>query len=155
MRAGSHWSKQFFLPFSHIGPHSSSYRKVLSNKWNKFLELSSGKVAIVVGDRWNWPSQELFQLWREVERNTPANLRRNPLREDVVTWCWEPKGHFSIRSALETIRHRASELNWHRLVWFSGSIPRHSFILWLAIRGRLSTQRRLRGMGVIEELVTG
>jgi hypothetical protein len=49
---------------------------------------------------------------------------------------------FSIKLAWDGIRSRSPVVNWHHLVWHSKSLPRprHSFILCLAIRGRLSTQ---------------
>lgn len=35
-------------------------------------------------------------------------------------------------------------VEWHHLVWFSSSIPKHSFILWLAINRKLMTQDRMQ-----------
>ena len=32
---------------------------------------------------------------------------------------------------------------WFKHVWFSQCIPRHSFILWMAVKGRLKTQDRI------------
>lgn len=32
---------------------------------------------------------------------------------------------------------------WFNHVWFNQCIPRHSFILWIAIKGRLKTKDRL------------
>lgn len=32
---------------------------------------------------------------------------------------------------------------WNRHVWFSQCIPRHAFVLWMAIRGRLKTTDRI------------
>lgn len=32
---------------------------------------------------------------------------------------------------------------WKDVVWFSHSIPRHSFVLWMAVQGRLMTQDRI------------
>ena len=34
-------------------------------------------------------------------------------------------------------------MDWHKLVWFSGKIPKAAFCLWLAVKGRLGTQDRL------------
>ena len=47
-------------------------------------------------------------------------------------------------SAWNSIRLRRPMVPWHTLVWFPNHIPRASFILWLAINRRLSTQDRLR-----------
>lgn len=35
-------------------------------------------------------------------------------------------------------------VQWSNLVWFSNTIPKHSFILWLAVRGKLLTQDRMQ-----------
>ena len=35
-------------------------------------------------------------------------------------------------------------MEWHDLIWFSNCTPKHSFIMWIAIQGRLSTQDRLQ-----------
>ena len=38
------------------------------------------------------------------------------------------------------IREKSNIVNWANLVWFSQCIPRHSFMVWLVIHGRLKTQ---------------
>ena len=35
------------------------------------------------------------------------------------------------------------EVLWYKHVWFTQCIPRHAFILWMAIKGRLKTKERL------------
>ncbi|XP_056862775.1 uncharacterized protein LOC130510467 [Raphanus sativus] len=39
-------------------------------------------------------------------------------------------------------------VNWHKSVWFSGSIPKHAFITWLISLNRLSTRDRLGEWGL-------
>ena len=39
---------------------------------------------------------------------------------------------------------------WADIVWFSGTVPRYSFILWLAVQNRLSTQDKLISYGIIQ-----
>jgi hypothetical protein len=36
------------------------------------------------------------------------------------------------------------QVNWARVVWEQWSMPRHNFILWLAVLGKLRTKDRLR-----------
>ena len=50
---------------------------------------------------------------------------------------------FSIRVVWEDMRPPSQKVKWEKLVWYSQGIPRHSFILWLAIRERLQTQDRM------------
>lgn len=51
-------------------------------------------------------------------------------------------------STKETL-DRAETPRWHELVWGEGIVPRHFFILWLAMRRRLSTHGRLVQMGLL------
>lgn len=50
---------------------------------------------------------------------------------------------FSTRQVWEDFRENQPNVNWSKIVWFSQCIPSHSFILWMAILGRLQTQDRL------------
>ncbi|PWA78109.1 hypothetical protein CTI12_AA217300 [Artemisia annua] len=36
---------------------------------------------------------------------------------------------------------------WHKLMWFSQNIPKHAFILWLAVQKKLPTQDNIRKWG--------
>ena len=63
--------------------------------------------------------------------------------QDSIVWLPSTLGLFTTRSAWEHIRQTKVIVLWRHIVWFPGNIPRASFILWLAIRGRLGTQDRL------------
>ena len=43
-------------------------------------------------------------------------------------------------------------MHWHAAVWFTQSIRRHSFISWLVIQDRLSTQDKLLKWGLINSI---
>ena len=60
-----------------------------------------------------------------------------------VIWTLHPGGWFSVSSAWRAFNAHRPPVPWHPLVWFGDSLPRASFILWLAIRGRLGTHDRL------------
>jgi hypothetical protein len=34
----------------------------------------------------------------------------------------------------DQLRVKLPAVEWHKVVWFSQAIPRHAFILWLALR---------------------
>ncbi|GKB79519.1 retrovirus-related pol polyprotein from transposon TNT 1-94 [Tanacetum coccineum] len=51
---------------------------------------------------------------------------------------------FSAHEVWSSIRPRGVKVDWCDVVWFSSSIPRHAFHLWLVIRRRLKTQDNLR-----------
>ncbi|GJY85462.1 RNA-directed DNA polymerase, eukaryota, reverse transcriptase zinc-binding domain protein [Tanacetum coccineum] len=45
------------------------------------------------------------------------------------------------------------QVRWSKLVWFSQNIPKHAFIPWLAILGRLTTQDKIRSWGSYDLMV--
>lgn len=40
-------------------------------------------------------------------------------------------------------------MDWHRVVWFKGHVPRWAFIEWLECHGSLSTMDRLLRWGIV------
>ncbi|XP_039057438.1 uncharacterized protein LOC120200747 [Hibiscus syriacus] len=51
----------------------------------------------------------------------------------------------------DKLRPPAPKVPWHHLVWFSGRIPKHSIIVWMALLNRLPTRVRLLRMGLAIE----
>ncbi|KAJ6956790.1 hypothetical protein NC653_038867 [Populus alba x Populus x berolinensis] len=39
-------------------------------------------------------------------------------------------------------------VDWHDIVWFKNAVPRHAFLLWVAIQRKLSSQDRLHRFGI-------
>ena len=101
------------------------------------------KVASIISNgQWAWPvanSPDLLTLKQAI----PDSMVPNMSRCDEVIWSPSGTGKFSTKSAWLALRVRHSLVNWHRLIWFSYAIPKCGFILWLAIRERLSTYDRL------------
>lgn len=60
----------------------------------------------------------------------------------------EPPGVFSTSKTWSSLHPPASPVPWFKSVWFKEQIPKHSFMLWVIIRGRLSTRDRLRSWGM-------
>ncbi|KAL1215278.1 putative ribonuclease H protein [Cardamine amara subsp. amara] len=69
--------------------------------------------------------------------------------EDSFEWVIDGKvmGNFSSNKTWEALRPRDSEKDWAKLVWFKGSIPRHSFNMWITNLNRLPTLDRLVSWG--------
>ncbi|XP_057460090.1 uncharacterized protein LOC130750511 [Actinidia eriantha] len=59
---------------------------------------------------------------------------------------WARDGKFSTKAAYEYFRPRKINLIWPKLVWKSCIIPKHSFILWLGLKGRLLTRDKMQGI---------
>ena len=50
---------------------------------------------------------------------------------------------FSVKEVWGAISEDSPKVLWYDYVWFSQYIPRHTFILWVAIKGRLKTKDRI------------
>lgn len=101
------------------------------------------KVAdCVVEGQWVWP-QGVLNKFNEL-REIPVTILGN--RSDRVVWRNRSGVHSDFRTGVvwQDIRTRHSRVDWWHLVWYSSSIPKHSFILWLAIRKKLMTQDRMQ-----------
>ena len=68
------------------------------------------------------------------------------LSETLDSWCHGEK--FLVTRAYDIFRERGHIVDWYRLVWDSGNTPKHCFILWMCILGRLSTRDRLRFLDI-------
>ncbi|XP_024005015.1 uncharacterized protein LOC112082148 [Eutrema salsugineum] len=69
------------------------------------------------------------------------------LRHDIN----EYKEHFSSRATWDQIREPRQTVWSNQLVWFSQAIPRHAFIVWLAVRDRLAMGSRMRQWGLVQD----
>ncbi|GJX28468.1 RNA-directed DNA polymerase, eukaryota, reverse transcriptase zinc-binding domain protein [Tanacetum coccineum] len=61
--------------------------------------------------------------------------------------------NFSVKQAYYDIRNNEEQVRWSKLVWFSQNIPKHAFILWLTILGRLTTQDKVKSWGSYDLMV--
>ena len=84
-----------------------------------------------------------------VLKNSCADYLLDINREDVISWTQSKTGVFTVSFSWNSIRPRRPMVHWHAAVWFSQSIRRHSFISWLVIQDRLSTQDKLLKWGLI------
>ncbi|CAL9223587.1 unnamed protein product [Arabidopsis halleri] len=62
-----------------------------------------------------------------------------------------PKERFILAETWKLFRPPNPVVPWHNQVWFIGSIPKHSFIMWLGCLDRLPTLSRLRNWGIMED----
>ncbi|GJT07556.1 putative reverse transcriptase domain-containing protein [Tanacetum coccineum] len=108
---------------------------------------------MIKGNEWVWPI-EWDNRFEEVT-NVPVPNLRSDIKDKTI---WIDKSGkekmFSVKEAWNAIRVACPKVIWNRHVWFSQCIPRHAFILWVAIKGRLKTLDRIfKVMG--ERLVLG
>ncbi|KAB5567971.1 hypothetical protein DKX38_001764 [Salix brachista] len=76
------------------------------------------------------------EVWRSID------FLPNTSREDCHVWKHSATGQCTIKTAWNLIRINRLILSGG-FMWHSWHIPRHSFILWLASKGRLRTMDRL------------
>ncbi|KAL1213840.1 putative ribonuclease H protein [Cardamine amara subsp. amara] len=75
-------------------------------------------------------------------------------KEDHYLWTnskGTPKDRFKFTDTWDKIGTRRLDVPWHNQVWFSGSVPKHSFIMWLGCLDKLPTLSRLRNWGIRED----
>ncbi|KAL0293216.1 UNVERIFIED_CONTAM: hypothetical protein Scaly_3145600 [Sesamum calycinum] len=83
---------------------------------------------------WNWPNHDDPDI-SEIVSQLPPVHQNSP---DTIIWR-HASGQFSVKSATELIRPPTDRVVWHGLLQGRYKIPRHNFILWLAILRKLST----------------
>ncbi|KAF8388800.1 hypothetical protein HHK36_025480 [Tetracentron sinense] len=124
--------------------------------WNRFGQ----SIATDIGNRLSLVSQirnragwcppvphctPLIAIWDSL-----SNLHSlRPVDSDKVVWTPDRRGQFTLRSAWNAIRDHQQGVSWSAIVWSKPGVPRFSFILWMAARGRLLTQDRLVKYGML------
>ena len=75
---------------------------------------------------------------------------------DMVLWRQSEDDYkpcFSASKTWKQIRSRKATVFWNKVVWFTQAVPRFSFIVWLAVKNRLSTGDRMRAWGIQQACV--
>ncbi|GKV51281.1 hypothetical protein SLEP1_g57948 [Rubroshorea leprosula] len=103
---------------------------------------SQAKLEVVVnGNFWKWPPARSPQLL-DIQIVLCDRLYPKERDKDIVIWIPSASRTYTAGRTWHWIRSKQSSVPWHRLVWFSRQIPKHSFISWLAILDRLTTKAR-------------
>lgn len=74
---------------------------------------------------------------------------RGSSEPDKPMWNVGESELFTISNCYNTMRRIVPKVTWDRVVWSTSSLPRHAFMLWLAIRGRLKTRQFLSNRGMV------
>ncbi|XP_056862460.1 uncharacterized protein LOC130510134 [Raphanus sativus] len=100
--------------------------------------------------------------WRQTRSRSPI-LRRlrqalpsqipdiDSSEEDYYMWriaTTDPPSVFSTSRLWSSLNPSPPPVTWHKVVWFSQRIPKHSFIVWLLLKGMMLTRDRLRSWGL-------
>ncbi|GJT75704.1 RNA-directed DNA polymerase, eukaryota, reverse transcriptase zinc-binding domain protein [Tanacetum coccineum] len=90
---------------------------------------------------WKWPQEWLVKypwlkdLIEPILNNTP----------DKPIWVDNDRNarKFSTQTVCKDIRGNGDLVNWKDIVWHPNCIPKHTFIVWLAVKMKLSTQDKM------------
>ncbi|GKB63682.1 hypothetical protein Tco_0919868 [Tanacetum coccineum] len=99
------------------------------------LSLGSKVADVIKNGVWDWP-MEITKTFDALTIISPPCLVKG--KHDKVVWksIKGVKFDFSLSRVWDDIRRFSPFIPWSSLVWFSQCIPRHSFMLWLAILDR-------------------
>lgn len=61
------------------------------------------------------------------------------------------EGKYTVASGYTWRRGELEKWPWSRWIWCKGILPKHSFICWLAMHGRLLTKERLHRIGICQD----
>ena len=106
------------------------------------------KVSDMVSNgSWLWPD-EWYEKYHSIINLTVPVLDSN--MDDKIVWRTNngKEVEFSVSVANVDLNDQKPRVEWWKLIWYSQCIPKHSFILWLALHDRLSTQDNLMKWGI-------
>ncbi|XP_018453524.1 uncharacterized protein LOC108824598 [Raphanus sativus] len=105
----------------------------------------------VLHQRWNITGHRSRHFHDLHDRIQAERVPMDEHGSDVVLWKHADdtyKSHFSSSKRGDQIRVKREKVVLSKSVWFPQGLPRYSFIVWLAIKDRLSTGVRMRAWGI-------
>ncbi|KAL2247968.1 UNVERIFIED_CONTAM: hypothetical protein Sindi_2649100 [Sesamum indicum] len=124
---------RFFVwqdPWHHLGPLIERFPQ---GPRHLRLEESAKLSLVISAGEWQWPTITDFECL-EITHNLPPIFGG----EDRVVWRCD-EGQPTTQALYRLFTHPEPKVGWFSLLLGSLKIPRHSFILWLAILGKLPT----------------
>ncbi|GJX38684.1 RNA-directed DNA polymerase, eukaryota, reverse transcriptase zinc-binding domain protein [Tanacetum coccineum] len=117
-------------------------RSLYDARLKKDLKVSD----MICNGEWKWPNE-----W-QVKFPTIFNLEVPMIiadKNDKLVWRTRSgkEVEFSVSIANHDLNQHCPSVQWWKLIWYSQCIPKHSFILWLVIQGRICTQDKLKDWG--------
>ncbi|GJX41446.1 RNA-directed DNA polymerase, eukaryota, reverse transcriptase zinc-binding domain protein [Tanacetum coccineum] len=96
----------------------------------------------VSDSNWKWPIDWFTKF-------LTLHMYKVPILNNVVEdkLMWKTNNRLTMKFASgrvwKDMRCLNRKVQWWRVVWFPQNIPRHAFVLWLAVKGKLVTQDKL------------
>jgi hypothetical protein len=136
------------LWFDNWHPHSP-----LADSYGERFIYDSGmaknaKVNVLIqNSEWKTPTTQAIG-WHPIIEAIPSNSNPKMGQKDEIVWLDSPNHRFSVKVAWEQLRRHRQMVEWHDIVWFKNAVPRHSFLLWMAVQQKLTTQDKLHRFGI-------
>ncbi|XP_022041032.1 uncharacterized protein LOC110943603 [Helianthus annuus] len=108
---------------------------------NAGFNLESKASDVYSNNTWRWPV-----AWRDTYPvlNQLDQLAINPNKPDILMWRHgDDINEFSTSCVWNSIRYSEPEIAWCGIAWFAQCIPRHAFLMWLIMKGKLLTQDKI------------
>ncbi|GKC88484.1 RNA-directed DNA polymerase, eukaryota, reverse transcriptase zinc-binding domain protein [Tanacetum coccineum] len=93
-------------------------------------------------NKWRWP-QEWYKKYPSLDKYDVPRLDNET--SDKLMWISNDgcKKEFASNHVWKDFRQLNRSVKWWKVIWFSQNIPRHAFVLWMAVKGKLVTQDKL------------
>ncbi|GJW72050.1 hypothetical protein Tco_0128967 [Tanacetum coccineum] len=105
------------------------------------FDLKTKLSEVIIDNVWRWPTNWLLKYLNIISLPVPMF---QPNDRDCLEWR-DDTGMvkpFSVAVVWECIRLRNNVVPWFNVVWFSEAIPRHTFLMWLVIKGLEPNEER-------------
>ncbi|MDV3201054.1 MAG: reverse transcriptase family protein, partial [Sweet potato little leaf phytoplasma] len=113
--------------------HIAAKKDSLWVRWISSIYLKNQDIwqtDIKQGDSWHW--KQLVKVKQKLQNGFSNN-----------NWNATATGEYTIKSGYKFLIGSLSAFPWQKMTWNSLSIPKHNFIVWLAMLNKLKTRDRL------------
>ncbi|XP_024964019.1 uncharacterized protein LOC112504316 [Cynara cardunculus var. scolymus] len=116
------------------------------------MQLNLKVSDIVVDGLWLWPPEIWCKYGYVLQQYMPCLTAD---RCDKVRWKSTGGSiiDFSVGAVWNDMYMHSELVPWSKLVWFSQGVPRHAFVLWLAIKEKLRTMDRLAYWNMVDDSI--
>jgi len=126
------------------------------DNWHPYSPLSDSYGERFIYDSGMKKNARVNVLINNLEWRIPTThaIGRHPIVEAIPSksnpkiWLDSPNQRFSVKVAWEQLWIHNQMVEWHDIVWFKNVFPRQSFLLWVAVQQKLTTQDRLHRFGI-------
>ncbi|GJZ07560.1 RNA-directed DNA polymerase, eukaryota, reverse transcriptase zinc-binding domain protein [Tanacetum coccineum] len=125
-----------------------THRDLYNVRWNDSMVVKD----IVSNGVCLWP-EEWIDKYPSLTLNNIIPFNHDKVDETVWRSKCGKDGKFTIKQAYKDLCDSSDVVKWHKMIWFTQNIPKHSFILWIAVQNRLVTQDKVRRWGSIDMMV--